>query len=164
MRIPVLMLIGLAVTRTLAAPDPVMACRTAHADDPAAHIECLEAALRDSDRPVAAEAGVSADVPVAAPVADPQRPEDFGKEQVKAVEPEFKELTLQIVSTSYNSNGLGTFRTADGQVWRETTPSPERRRLDPDQQYTARVVRSKVGGYRLYVDGVRWMKTVERIE
>lgn len=91
----------------------------------------------------------------------------MGAEQVRAEEQkesQDEELTLQIVSSSYNSRGLGTFRTEEGQVWRETTPSPERRRLKPDQQYAARIVRSKFGGYRMHVDGVRWMKTVERIE
>jgi len=168
MRNAVLMLFGLAVARALAEPDPVTECRAAHGGNPAAHIECLEAALRNNNGPVAAEATITAAEPVvapdAAPVADQQRPDDFGKEQVKAAEPEYQELYVQIIGASYNSRGLGTFRTAEGQVWRETTPSPERRRPDQDQQYSARIVRVKIGGYRMYVDGVRWMKTVERVE
>lgn len=92
----------------------------------------------------------------------------LGAEQVRENSPsandEVQQVTVQIVSTSYNSKGLGTFRMLDGQVWRETTASPQRKRLDTGKQYTARIERSKIGGYRMYVDGVRWMKTVERLE
>lgn len=171
---------------TVFAADPVADCRAAHGSDPEAHIACLEAALQGPGAQPAAETPVSAEpaqaetVPaiaeaeptlvapsVAATAAEPLAPTGMGAEQVRAAEESDatgEELVLHIVGTNYNSRGLGTFRTEEGQVWRETTPSPERRRLKPEKQYTARIVRSKFGGYRMHVDGVKWMKTVERIE
>lgn len=179
------LLFALAPLAARAAVDPAAGCRAAHAADPEAHIACLEAALQDARRnaepalatpgavlpeehAAAAAAGPATpgEVPGVAS-AEPAAPTGMGAEQVRAMEqkeaPE-EEQVLHIVGTSYNSRGLGTFRTEEGQVWRETTPSPERRRLEPDQKYTARIVRSKFGGYRMHVEGVRWMKTVERIE
>lgn len=178
MRFPIFLLFGLAPVLALSATDPVADCRAAHAPDPPAHIECLEAELQGrpvqpaDDAAASAQAEIAVPVTVATPAAveaavEPPPPSGMGAEQVRAEEQkesQDEELTLQIVSSSYNSRGLGTFRTEEGQVWRETTPSPERRRLKPDQQYAARIVRSKFGGYRMHVDGVRWMKTVERIE
>jgi hypothetical protein len=178
MRFPVFLLFGLAPVPALSASDPVAECRAAYSSDPQAHIECLEAALQTrnvqpaDDGVVSAQAEVAVPVTVATPAAveaavEPPPPSGMGAEQVRAEEQkesQDEELRLHIISTSYNSRGLGTFRTEEGQVWRETTPSPERRRLKPDKQYTARIVRSKFGGYRMHVDGVKWMKTVERIE
>jgi hypothetical protein len=141
----------------LAGADAVDACRTAHAGDAAAHIRCLEAALRgESLGP--STVGKEASEP----------PTGLGAEQVAAAQlerqPEPGPAEVRIVSTTYNARGLGTFRMADGQVWRETMPAPERRRLNPDTEYDARIVRARISGYRMHVDGVRWMKTVERVE
>jgi hypothetical protein len=86
----------------------------------------------------------------------------MGAEQVRDTDGE--ELSVRIVGTTYDPRGLGTFRMQNGQVWRETTVSPQRKHLRSDKRYTARIVRGKVGGYRMHVDGVRWMKTVERVE
>ena len=74
------------------------------------------------------------------------------------------EVEVYILSSTYNARGLGTFRMADGQVWRETTASPEHKRLKPDREYQARIKRSVMGGYRMHVEGVRWMMTVERVD
>lgn len=135
----------------LAEIDPVQACRDAHADDPQAHIACLEAAL----------AGRAA---AAAPAAATE-PTGLGADQVRSrAQTSAEPVQVTIVAVSYNAAGLGTFRMADGQVWRETTPSPERRRLKPGREYPARIEVGRVGGFRLFVEGVRWMKTVERLE
>lgn len=101
------------------------------------------------------------DAILAKPDGDPL-PDSMGAEQVREVRDEA--LSVGIVAATYNARGLGTFRLENGQVWRETTASPERKRLKPTRRYTARIVRGKVGGYRMHVDGVRWMKTVERLE
>jgi hypothetical protein len=142
----------------LAGGDAVDACRAAHAGDADAHIHCLEAALR----------GVGSESP---PVAAEQAAgtlSGLGAEQVLATRRERESAPgpakVRIVSTTYNGRGLGTFRMADGQVWRETMPAPERRRLKPDTEYDARIVPARISGYRMHVDGVRWMKTVERVE
>src|SRR5690606_25816510 len=74
------------------------------------------------------------------------------------------EVPVRIVSVSYDARGLGTFRMQDGQVWRETSAAPERYHLEPDREYTGRIVRGRLGGYRLHVDGVRRMLTVRRVE
>ena len=146
MRLPIFLFVSLAAAVANAAPDPVAACRSAHADDPEAHIACLEAALRSRDY-----------VPVTASADDP----DGDPDDDPNADPE---IAVQIIATTYDSRGIGTFRCADGQVWRETMASPERKRLDPEREYTARIVRGTFGGYRMHVDGVRAMKTVERIE
>jgi len=132
--------------------DPVAAaaierCRSAHAGDAAAHIACLENALRRED----AEPGTQ-----------------VGLDQVRQRERERGEgpppAQVRIVSISYDARDFGTIRTEDGQVWRETEAGSRRPRLDPGTQYTARIERGRVGGYRMYVDGVRWMYKVERLE
>lgn len=92
----------------------------------------------------------------------------LGAEQVRDLQTtddsEPEEVEVSILSSTYNALGIGTFRMADGQVWRETMASPERKRLKPDREYKARIKRSIVGGYRMHVEGVRWMMTVERIQ
>lgn len=148
--------LALAGAPALATPGALAECRALHVRSTPEYVRCLEAALegRDSEPAEAAETA-------AKPLQDPV-PGGMGLEQIRDVEDE--ELPVRIVATTYNSRGLGTFRMEDGQVWRETTASPERKHLDPEKQYAARIVRGKVGGYRMHVDGVRWMKTVERVE
>jgi hypothetical protein len=162
----------------LAGTDPVQACRDAHADDPQVHIACLEAALAGQPVPAAGPGPADAPAAAAAPPSEAARetlpaavaapapePAGLGADQVRSrtrtnVEP----MQVTIVAVSYNAAGLGTFRMADGQVWRETVASPERRRLKPGREYPARIEVGRVGGFRLFVEGVRWMKTVERLE
>lgn len=176
----------LAAAPAAATDDPVARCRAAHGGDAAAHVACLEDALRAvgasretrevASSSAAAPASVpAAAVPVAASAAPPAAgagatgaPTGLGAEQAKARQkprdapPESVEV--RIVSTGYNAAGLGIFRMADGQVWRETTPTPARHHLDPQREYAARIEKSRLGGYRLYVDGVRWMHKVERLQ
>lgn len=134
-----------------AAPAPAEAverCRAAHAADPAAHIACLEDALRNRGKP--------------------QPAEEIGQDQIKARERASADVVetvqIQIVSVEYDARGRGTLRTAEGQVWRETELIDRRPRLSTTQEYKARIERGMLGGYRLYVDGVRWMYKVERLE
>lgn len=169
-----------------AANDAIDACRAAHGGDPAAHIECLEAALRGTE--TSPPAGSTAVAPWTAPVLAPipatappaavaappaPRPEaaaptGLGAEQVTAAQRQADAtegpMTVRIVSATYNARELGTFRLDNGQVWRETMKSPPHRRLSPDTEYTARIERGSVGGYRMRVDGIKWMKRVERLE
>jgi hypothetical protein len=144
---------ALAAWPALAAADPVDRCRAAHAAAPAEHIACLEAALRASDA-APPEAG---------------QPAGLGAEQVISSqrlrdEAAAAPVNVRILSATYNVQGLGTFHMEDGQVWRETAPAPARRRLKPDTPYSARIVPGSLGGYRMHVEGVRWMKTVQRLE
>jgi hypothetical protein len=138
-----------------AAPDTVADCRAAHASDPAAHVACLEAAL-GGERPESASIDVD-DVP-----------QMLGAEQVRRAQrtasPDSGPVLVVIVSTAYNARQQGIFRLEDGQVWREIESSPTHQRLAPDRTYAARLERGKLGGYRMYVDGVRRMKKVERLE
>jgi len=145
-----------------AVADPVVECRERYAENAQKHIACLEAALNArGDSPVdkAKESGSES-------VSEPES--GLGAEQVRnrqsTGDSRVNGQDMRILSASYNARGLGTFRMANGQVWRETMASPERRRLQPDQEYKARIVRGKIGGYRMHVEGVRWMMTVERIE
>lgn len=151
--VPVLLLISVPA---LSAPDPVAACRAAHGDDPSAHIACLEAALKGRAKPPA----------IAGPEA--VKATELGAEQVEASKrsqaapPE--EVSVRIVSATYDARELGVFRLEDGQVWRETEKTPRHLRLAPDRQYDARIQRGLFGGYRMYVDGVRKMIKLERLE
>ncbi|MCM2310615.1 MAG: hypothetical protein NDI84_04350 [Steroidobacteraceae bacterium] len=166
-----------------AATDPIAACRAAHAGDSAAHIVCLEDALRASGAAPAAVAKLDGASPAAvAPVAPvaavpvsgttaaaPEpRPTGLGAEQAaarqRAPDAAPEQVAVRIVSVTYNAGGLGIFRLADGQVWRETVAAPPRHQLDTGREYAARIERGKVGGYRLYIDGVKWMFKVERLQ
>lgn len=146
--------IGTAYSAATPAGDPVSACREQYPDDHPGYVRCLEQALLEHRQPPASTGGGGTAAPTG-----------LGAEQVR--EPrgeEDEEVTVRIVAVTYDARGLGTFRTADGQVWKETTAAPANRRLDAEKEYGARIVRSWLGGYRMHVDGVRWMKTVRRIE
>jgi hypothetical protein len=134
MKLFVITCAGLAAAAAQAS-DPVADCRKAHAADPPAHIACLERALGGS------------------------------KEELGAPRPveRVREVEVEIVAASYAS-GLGIFELADGQVWRETEKAPEQLRLEPGKQYRARIERGNLGGYRMYVDGVRRMLKVKRLK
>ena len=169
-----------------AATDPIAECRARHGNEPAAHIACLEDALRARvpapsvttspavlkatpavAAPSTASAGAIAAAATAAPAASAE-PTGLGAEQAKArqrpLDAPPEQVAVRIVSSSYNSEGLGTFRMADGQVWRETTPAPQRHKLKPGKEYAGRIETSKIGGYRLYVEGRTWMYKVERLK
>lgn len=73
-------------------------------------------------------------------------------------------VKVRIVSVAYDGRQRGVFRTEDGHVWRETESIERRPRLSAAKQYAARIERGKMGGYRMYVDGIRWMFKVERLE
>ena len=137
-----------------AASDPADDCAARHGGDSDAHIACLVAALR------AGEGGT-----VEAP--PPRATAGLGTEQIRQAQPDKgkadREVPVRIVQASYDRAGIGTYRTEDGQVWKETMPSPAHRRLAADKPYTGRIVRGLLGGYRLHVDGIRHMKTVKRI-
>jgi len=133
---------GLA-TATAHASDPVADCRAAHSADPPAHVACLERAL-----------GARKDDSVA-----PAPKQELASSPAERV----REVDVEILSASY-TNGLGVFELADGQVWRETDKTPERLRLEPGTRYRARIERGTMGGYRMYVDGVRRMLKVKRVK
>lgn len=130
-----------------AEPEAIGRCRARHAAEAAAHIACLENALRSRAAQQDAQIGLEQ---------VRQRERDRGDGPPPAV--------VRIVSISYDARDLGTFQTEEGQVWRETEAHARRPRLTPGTPYTARIERGRVGGYRMYVDGVRWMYKVERLE
>lgn len=127
-------------------PDAVDVCRARHADHPPAHIACLEREVRA--RPAASEKT------------------GLGAEQVRASRSdETDEQTMVVIEkASYGLDGAGTFRMADGQVWKASERTPPEQRLDPGKRYSARIERGKLGGYRMYIDGIRRMIKVRRIE
>lgn len=167
------LLIGAASVAS-AGTDPIAVCRTAHAGDSAAHIACLEDALRASGAAPSAVARTApaAEVPAAvsaapAAAATPT-PSGLGAEQAKArqrsPDAPTEQAATRIVAVRYTASGLGLFTMADGQVWLETVATPERHHLEPGREYAARIERGKVGGYRMYVEGVKWMHKVERLK
>jgi hypothetical protein len=130
------------------APAAIERCRAAHAGDSAAHIACLENALRNAGAAPGSEVGLDQ-------VKQRERAQEDAPQPVSDV---------RIVGVDYDSRGFGTFRTADGQVWRETEAGKRKPRLAQGSQYAARIEHGKVGGYRMYVDGIKWMFKVERLE
>jgi hypothetical protein len=158
MKALVLVCAGLA-TAAAQAGDPVADCRAAHAADPSAHIACLERAL-GAPGPKAVAAASPSPGPRASASPKPSPIQELG-----ALTPaeRVSEVAVEIVSASY-SNGLGTFELADGQIWRETDKTPAQLRLDPGTHYRARIERGTLGGYRMYVDGVRRMLKVKRVK
>jgi hypothetical protein len=170
--IPLLLL--LASPPAFSDPDPAQICRERYAGDCEARIACLEAALAAALGADAAEDDAgrdAADEAVTPVVSDGDREEKssgLGAEQIRA-QPRPEEAAIdtapvRIVLSRYDAQGKGTFLMEDGQVWQETMAAPRRMRLDPDRQYDARIERGKLGGYRLYVDGIRGMLTVRRLK
>jgi hypothetical protein len=164
-----LILLLFSLVSLTAQPDsgPVQTCREQNAGNAEAHIACLEAALNEV---LGAESRESAGNVAAEPV-EPARddgPTGLGAEQLRAVptpeEAAIDAVQVRIVATRYSADGKGTFRMADGQVWRETMAAPERWRLEAEREYDARIKRGTLGGYRLHVDGISWMMTVRRIQ
>jgi len=185
MRFLATVLLTALATIASAGTDPIAECRARHGGEPTAHIACLEDALRARvqtpaassspgtaaarpavDTTTAGAAAVAA-AAVTVPAASPG-PTGLGAEQAKArqrpLDAPPERVDVRIVSSGYSYEGLGTFRMSDGQVWRETTPAPQRHRLKPAQQYPARIETSKLGGYRMYVEGRTWMYKVERLK
>jgi hypothetical protein len=141
------------------------ACRKAHAEDPAAHVACLEEALRGQATAAPASSPKAAS-PAPAPPAAPEKA--IGARDVEtrkgAQSAEPATAQVEIVQARYGSDERGVFQLADGQRWREVEVSPRQFRLQGDRHYQARIERTKLGGYRLYVDGIRRMLKVERLE
>lgn len=164
---------ALLVTLLAAAPpagDAVEACRRLHAGNPSAHIACLESALRGGGVSAAAPppaASVSAPVTVAAP-AGAAAATGIGAEQIeqrRRIEADSEEReSVRIASVRYDARGRGQFAMESGQVWRETEVTPAHLRLDPGREYSGRIERGAMGGYRLYVDGEKRMLKVERLQ
>lgn len=158
---PFALYLAVVAASASAGTDPADACRAAHASDPSAHIACLESALR---------APCGAESPTESPtVTATDQPSGLGsdqllqKERIKDDAPA-EQADFLIVSATYNAQDLGVFRLDNGQVWRETEKSPTNKRLKPDQPYQVRIERAKIGKYRMYVDGVRWMFKIERLK
>jgi len=158
---------------SIAAADPVDDCRAAHAGDSAAHIACLEAALRARaaapPRQAATVETSSAAPSAAAPAGSVQPSAGLGAEQVMAPrqanqDSPAEQVAARIVSIRYTAGGLGVFMMADGQVWQETERAPDHLRLQAGTEYDALIKRGAVGGYRMYIPGVRWMYKVRRLQ
>lgn len=174
---PMSSLATLVLVGSIAAADPVEDCRAAHAGDSAAHIACLEAALRARVAAPPRQAAIvepssvaaSAAPGAAAPAGPVQAPAGLGAEQVRAprqANPESpaEQVAARIVSIRYTAGGLGVFMMADGQVWQETEQAPEHLRLQAGTEYDALIKRGAVGGYRMRIPGTRWMYKVRRLQ
>jgi len=144
----------LAASGAQSGVDAVAACRLAHDTDPAAHIACLEQALRRNDNKPSPET----------PKAN--APASLGSEQLREQRPaEYDEpVRVQITAATYGVDGRGLFQMSDGQVWRETETTPAGQRLSANKPYSGRIERGTMRGYRMYVDGIRRMIKVERIK
>jgi len=167
-----ILLLGLCCFTSLALADSeaVKSCRQQYAEDPTAHIACLEQALDqalDRAQEVAPTAQTEAATPLQA--AGGETASALGSEQVlqkQRIRGEIAEQpeSVSIVAIRYDATELGVFRLASGQIWRETEVSPYHLRLKPGQSYQAVIERGTVGGYRMQVEGIRRMLKIERLK
>lgn len=160
-------LLFLVVLPAWSGSDPVQACRDQHPEEAEAHIACLESAVTEllgkhANQPGSGQGIASKEPP------ENENPTGLGAEQLRAAptpeEAAIDSEQVRIISARYNAEGIGTFRMENGQVWRETMAAPKRWRLAANSEYEARIERGTLGGYRLYVDGIRGMLTVRRIQ
>jgi hypothetical protein len=159
--------------------DPVLECRAAHDVRTAEYVTCLEDALRRVSA-VARDAGareratVPAKDPAAAAAAAldgagaPAARRELGADQLQQArrsrgEDGDQAVAIEIVAVEYGAEQLATVTLADGQQWRETSVTPRAKRLVAGRKYRGRIERGAVGGYRLYVEGIRNMYTVRRL-
>jgi hypothetical protein len=156
-------LLLVAALPAAAGDDAVARCRDAHPADPAAHIRCLEEALQGPAVPATVTPPAAVTAPTAATALGVEQAE-ARKRAADPVAAAAATATVRIVDVRYDAADLGTFRMADGQVWRETVATPARLHLKPGREYDAEIERGVVGGYRMRVDGVRWLHKVERLE
>jgi len=154
----VLALTAFAVAPALAqtAEDPVAACRTAHANDLAARVACLELAVeRLRAQPTQQQA-------------EDRRPNwaiPGFRAREEAARAEDAVVRVSIVRVSYGRDGLGRFVTAEGQIWRETVAAPERRWLRAEEApFEGEISRGPLGGFRLNIDGIRWEYRIEPVD
>jgi hypothetical protein len=128
---------GLAQCRTLQSPDKRLACYDA--------------------------LPIVSDVPAAQPsVEERRRNMGLHASPVQRAS-ELKELsvTAQISQVSIGAGGYPVLSLDNGQVWRTTSHEGLGSWLEQGQ--TATIKKSGVGGYRLYVSGVKGMETVLRV-
>jgi hypothetical protein len=161
MRPPAPLALLLFASSVLADTGSIDVCREAHVNDTAAHIACLEEALRAKGTGARSEPSAA---PVEETTGNAVAQATLGAEQVQRKVESSEPVRVRVVSATYTRQGLGMFRLEGGQLWRETMTSPAHLRLDPDTEYSARIERNRLGRYRMYVDGIRWMKRVERLE
>lgn len=163
----ILMALVLAFQLSLAEADsdPVAECRQAHADNPTAHIACLEQALNLRQDAT----GLTPTTAAPAKAAGSEPASALGSEQVlqkQRISGEVSEQpeSVRIVASRYDSTELGLFKLANGQIWRETEETPYHLRLKPGQSYEAIIERGKLGGYRMQIDGIKRMLKIERLK
>lgn len=131
-------------------PDAAIAdCRARYAEHPPEHIACLERELHALG--AARQEGAQS---------------SLGAEQLrtKRSQETVEQATVEIENVTYGFDGMGLFRMTDGQVWKATQSTPREQRLEPGRSYAARIERGKLGGYRMYVDGVPRMIKVMRTQ
>jgi hypothetical protein len=144
------MLLYAVLAHSAAGPDAAIAdCRAKHAENPPDHIACLERELRS-------QSGAG----------QQSAPPSLGSEQLRTKRPQdmVEQVTVEIENVSYGFDGMGVFRTTDGQVWKATESTPREHRLESNKKYAARIERGKIAGYKMYVDGAPRMIRVTRVQ
>lgn len=162
---------------TMAADDPVLACRSANDVRAPGYVTCLEEALRraTADRRIGDRGGGERDerrggadggtgVAPQPPAATRELGEDQLEQERRNRGREVDQpVAVEIVGVEYGAEQLATVTLANGQQWRETSTTPRGKRLVAGKAYRGRIERGAVGGYRLYVDGIKHMYTVRRL-
>lgn len=130
-----------------------LACQTI--EKRKARYKCYDA-LESGDRvPSAATTSASA-VPDAA-----KQREEFGQPAYVKESGDLQALTVQIVSATLGRSGKWTFRTSEGQVWRQVNSRRARYR---DQNFEAEISKAPLSGFYFKQVGEKIRLRVKRIK
>lgn len=153
---------------TMAADDPVLACRAANDVRAPGYVTCLEEALRRKTTDPRDDGAPARDRGAADERRPPAATHELGADQLEQERRNRgrevdQPVAVEIVSVDYGAEQLATVTLANGQQWRETSTTPRGKRLVAGKTYRGRIERGAVGGYRLYVEGIKHMYTVRRL-
>lgn len=160
-----------------ASEDYITACREAHVN-PDDRIACLEdaiAQLTGAERVASALKDENATQP---PAAEIEAPTGFGAEQVAAREdrqrerngentPKDKEderLLARVTEYAVAADGSYILFLENGHVWRQTGKANGRLRLYPRKEYTVKIKKGALSGYRVTINEVKRTFAAERVK
>lgn len=137
--------------------DGILACQ--RIDKRKARYRCYDALESGDATPAPA---VAAAPPVATAIPDPAAERrDFGQPAYAREKKGVDALTVQIVSATLGRSGKWTFRTSDGQIWRQV--NAKRVRFSK-QNFEAEISKAPLAGFYFRVPGKKLRLRVKRIK
>ncbi|WP_411817144.1 hypothetical protein [Hyphococcus sp. DH-69] len=171
-------LISLSLPEIAFAQDmnPIDYCRE-NSDGKKERIACLEDALRgflgETESVAATPTQEPSEQPAEQLAEAPDEPTGLGAEQVIArnktiAEVEEKHRESDVVATlsdfAITRSGTYVFFLDNGQIWRQKPADSNRIRLSKKRDYTVKVSKGTLSGYRLEIEALRRSLLVERIK